>query len=487
MPGHRHSHDDLSCLPLRLLIDGDWRDAADNRRITVENPATGKEIAQVADAHAADATAALDAACRAQAPWAALPPRQRADLLHRAYEGLCADRDRFTRVISLETGKPQAEAQAEVDYAAGFLRWFAEEAVRIHGREQQAPGGGSRQIISRWPVGPCLLITPWNFPLAMITRKVGPALAAGCTMVLKPAEQTPLTAILFCRLMQEIALPQGVLNLITTTRADIVVGTLLADKRLRKLSFTGSTRVGRLLLAGAAASILRTSMELGGNNPFIVFDDADLDRAVDSAVQAKLRNLGQACTAANRFLVQDGIAAPFTERLVQRFAALSADNLGPMIGAAARANTHGLVQDAAARGARLVLGGKMPAGHGYYYPPTILTQVPADAPLLHQEIFGPVAPIQIFTTEADALAMANDSGYGLAAYACTRDLDRVIRLQGGVETGMLGINTGILSDPAAPFGGIKQSGLGREGGTEGIDEYLTTRYTAIATPATSGT
>lgn len=486
MPGHGHA-DDLSGLPLRLLIDGHWRDAADNRRIAVENPATGKEIAQVADANARDAISALNAACGAQADWAAQPPRHRANLLHRACERLLADRDRFATVISLETGKPTAEAQAEVDYAAGFLRWFAEEALRIHGREQSAPGGGSRQIISRWPVGPCLLITPWNFPLAMITRKVGPALAAGCAMVLKPAEQTPLTAILFCQLMQEISLPPGVLNLITTTRADTVVGPLLADKRLRKVSFTGSTRVGRLILAGAAVTILRTSMELGGNNPFIIFDDADLDRAVDCAVQAKLRNLGQACTAANRFLVQDGITTAFTDRLVQRFAALSAEGLGPVIAAAARANTHGLVRDAVARGARLVLGGDMPAGPGYYYPPTILTQVPADAPILHQEIFGPVAPIQTFTTEADALALANDSDYGLAAYACTRDLDRVMRLQAGLQTGMLGINTGILSDPAAPFGGIKQSGLGREGGTEGIDEYLTTRYTAIATPTAPGT
>mgnify|MGYP000860158301 FL=1 len=481
MPEHGYSQD-LSDLPPRLLINGQWRDAADNRRITVENPATGREITQVADAATPDGLSALDAACRTQAHWAGQPPRHRADLLHRACDRLLAERDQFAWVIGLETGKPPGEARAEVDYAAGFLRWFAEEALRIHGREQPAPGGGMRQIISRWPVGPCLLITPWNFPLAMITRKVGPALAAGCAMVLKPAEQTPLTAILFCRLMQEIGLPPGVLNLITTTRAESVVGTLLSDGRLRKVSFTGSTRVGRLILAGAAATVLRSSMELGGNNPFILFDDADLDRAVDSAVQAKLRNLGQACTAANRFLVQDGIATAFTSRLTERFAALPSDSLGPMIDAAARHNLHRLVRETVARGATLVFGGEIPAGPGYHYPPTILTQIPPDAPILHREIFGPVAPIQTFATEADAVTMANDSDYGLAAYACTRDLDRVMRLQAGLQTGMLGINTGIISDPAAPFGGIKQSGLGREGGVQGIDEYLTTRYTAIAAP-----
>lgn len=474
-------------LGARLLIAGQWRGAADGRHFPVQDPATGDRIAVVADATPADATAALDAASRAQAAWTGQSPSHRADLLRRAHDRLLAERERFAHTIRLEAGKPLTEARAEVDYAAGFLRWFAGEAVRIAGREQAAPGGGQRHLVSRWPVGPCLLITPWNFPLAMITRKVGPALAAGCTTVLKPAELTPLTAILFTMLMQDVGLPPGVLNLITTSRADAVVGTLLSDARLRKLSFTGSTRVGRLLLSGAAANILRTSMELGGNNPFLIFDDADIGQAVDSAVQAKLRNAGQACTAANRFLVQAGIAPAFTARLADRFAAIrpgrdheGGDALGSMISEAARRNAHALVQDAQARGARLLTGGRIPDGPGHYYPPTVLTGIPADAPILHREIFGPIAPIQTFTTEHEAVAMANATEYGLAAYACTSDLDRVFRLQAGLQAGMLGINTGIISDPTAPFGGIKQSGLGREGGVEGIDEYLTTRYTAIA-------
>lgn len=461
-----------------LMIGGVWRDAGDGRRFAVDDPATGAHLADVADATVEDAADAMRAASLAQREWARRPSRLRADVLRLGYDAVIASRERLAALIALEAGKPIAEARAEVDYAADYLRWFAEEAVRVDGRYQDAPNGGLRHLIDRRPVGPCLLITPWNFPLAMITRKVGPAIAAGCTMVLKPSELTPLTAALFVELMEAAGLPPGVLNLITTTRAEAVVGSLLVDRRLRKISFTGSTRVGRRLIEGSAANILRVSMELGGNAPFLLFDDADLEAAVEGAVQAKLRNAGQACTAANRFFVQDGVAEEFTVRLAARFRALLPD-VGPLISPAARGRVHGAVRDALDRGSRLLCGGAVPEGPGYHYPPTVLSDVPVDAEAMAAEIFGPVAAIRRFSTEEQAIEMANASDYGLAAYAYTRDLDRAMRLKDGIEAGMLGINTGILSDPAAPFGGIKHSGLGREGGAEGIGEYLVTQYVGL--------
>ncbi|WP_305675082.1 NAD-dependent succinate-semialdehyde dehydrogenase [Phenylobacterium sp.] len=474
------------------MIGGSWRDASDRGTFPVENPATGEVLSWVADATPQDAIEALDAASGVQASWALKDPRDRAEILRRGYERLVTQTDRFAQVISMEMGKSVHEARGEVAYAAEFLRWFSEEAVRVHGRYQRAPAGPLRHLISKKPVGPCLLITPWNFPLAMITRKVGPAVAAGCAMVLKPAELTPLTAALFVSLMEEAGLPPGVLNLVSTTRAQDVVGALLADRRLRKVSFTGSTRVGRTILAGAAANVLRTSMELGGNAPFIVFEDADLDAAVEGAVQAKLRNMGQACTAANRFLVHRAVAASFVDRLRDRFAALSAaggasdgEIMGPLISATARTNVHRMVEDAVDRGAALVLGGGIPAGPGHFYPPTILLDVRPGSRVLSEEIFGPVAPIQQFSDDREAIDLAMDSELGLAAYAYTRDLDRTLRLQDELQTGMLGINTGLISDPAAPFGGVKQSGLGREGGAEGIEEYLTTQYVGVRQAAPS--
>lgn len=476
--------------PRGLAIGGVWRAAGDGGTFDVRSPATGDTLCAVADATAADGLAALDAACAAQPAWAAVPSRDRSEILRRAFEALMADVDGFARVISAETGKPPAEARGEVAYAAGYLRWFAEEAVRVHGRLQAAPEGGARHLMLRRPVGSCLLITPWNFPLAMVTRKVGPALAAGCTVVLKPAEATPLTASLFVQAMEAAGVPAGVLNLIPTTRSEAVVAGLLSDHRLRKLSFTGSTRVGRRLLAGAAERVLRCSMELGGNAPFIVFADADLEAAVEGAMQAKLRNAGQACTAANRFLVHDSVAEDFVARLSERFAQVRLGELGapgpsvgPLISHAAREAVHGLVRDAVERGATRVVGGEIPDGPGWYYPPTLLDEVPADAAVMQTEIFGPVAPVHRFRDEEQAIELANATEHGLAAYAYTRDLARGHALAERLDVGMLGLNTGLISDPAAPFGGVKQSGLGREGGREGIEEYLSTHYTAVAAAA----
>jgi succinate-semialdehyde dehydrogenase/glutarate-semialdehyde dehydrogenase len=478
----------LAAVRPQLIIAGSWRDSSDGQTFLVEDPATGEVLLRVADATAIDAISALDAASAAQLSWSLQSPRERAEILRRGFERLITDMERFALIISLEMGKSLKEARAEVLYAAEYLRWFSEEATRVHGRYQRAPDGNLRHLISKKPVGPCLLITPWNFPLAMITRKVGPAIAAGCTMVLKPAELTPLTAALFVSVMQEVGLPAGVLNLVSTTRANEVVGALLSDPRLRKVSFTGSTRVGRQILAGAAPNVVRTSMELGGNAPFIVFEDADIASAVEGAVQAKLRNIGQACTAANRFFVHEAVATEFIDRLAERFTAISqgrgAVNCDvPLISATARVNVHRVVQDAVDRGATLVLGGSIPKGLGYFYPPTILTNVPIDALAMQTEIFGPVAPIRQFSSEREVVELANDSAFGLAAYSFTGSLDRALRIQDALQTGMLGINTGVISDPAAPFGGVKQSGLGREGGTEGIEEYLTTQYAGVAQPA----
>jgi succinate-semialdehyde dehydrogenase/glutarate-semialdehyde dehydrogenase len=481
----------LASVPTDLCIGGTWRPAGDGRSFAVEDPATGATLATVADAGPAEAVAALDAAAATQPAWAAVSPRDRSDLLRAAFDAVRERAEDFAQLISLEMGKPLAEARGEVAYAADFLRWFSEEAPRAYGRYSLAPDGRSRLLVSKHPVGPCLLVTPWNFPLAMATRKIGPALAAGCTTILKPAELTPLTSALFTALLHDVGVPAGVVNLVQTTRPGDVVGPLLQDSRLRKLSFTGSTPVGRRLLRDCADGVIRTSMELGGNAPFIVFEDADVDAAVEGALRAKLRNAGEACTAANRFLVAAPVADRFAQALRERFADLvvgagqqEGTDIGPLIDGRSRDKVHRLVTEAVAEGAAVVTGGATVPGPGYFYPPTVLTQVPSTAAILKEEIFGPVAPIVAFHDEDQAVALANATQYGLAAYVYTRDLDRGLRMSDRLDVGMVGLNTGVISNAAAPFGGVKQSGTGREGGPEGLDEYMETRYTAIST--TSG-
>jgi len=482
-----------------LLIGGRSCDAADGTRFNVEDPATERVLATVANAGAVDASLALDAAVDAGAQWAATPSRARSELLRRAFDLLVLRTDDFARSITAEMGKPLVDARAEVGYAADFLRWFAEEAVRIPGRFTPAPDGTTQIVVTGRPVGPCYLVTPWNFPLAMATRKLAPALAAGCTVVLKPAELTPLTSLLFAELLVEVGLPPGVVNVVTTTRPAEVSAALLADPRLRKLSFTGSTAVGRTLLAQAAPRVLRTSMELGGNAPFIVFDDADLDAAVVGAMQAKFRNGGQACTAANRFLVQADVAEPFTDRIVQRVATLrlgpgdaAGTDVGPLVDARAVRKIDELVRRAVAQGARVLAGGRPVAGRGHFFEPTVLADVGPDADILAEEIFGPVVVLTSFVDERHAVELANATEYGLASYVYTRDVSRAHRMIDALDAGMTGINTGLISNAAAPFGGVKQSGTGREGGTEGLQEYLATRYAAFggqtgtaATPTTT--
>jgi len=469
-----------------LLIGGEWRDATGGGTLPVEDPSTGESLCEVADATPEDAMAALDAACAVQAEWAATPPRERGEILRRAYEAVVARAGELALLMTLEMGKPVAESRAEVLYAADFLRWFSEEAVRIEGRWATAPNGGMRMLTMRQPVGPCLLITPWNFPLAMGTRKIGPAVAAGCTVVVKPAKLTPLSMLALAQILDEAGLPGGVLNVVTARSAGKTTGPLIDDPRLRKLSFTGSTEVGRQLMAQASRHVLRVSMELGGNAPFVVFDDADLDAAVDGAMVAKMRNIGEACTAANRFHVHASVADAFTEKLARRMGAMKVGRgsedgveVGPLIDDDQRRKVAALVDDAVGRGARAIVGGEQPDGPGHFYPPTVLAGVPGDARLLREEIFGPVAPIATFATEDEAIAAANRTEYGLVAYVYTRDLDRAIRVIERLETGMGGLNQGLVSNAAAPFGGVKQSGFGREGGVEGIDEYLSIKYAAI--------
>jgi succinate-semialdehyde dehydrogenase/glutarate-semialdehyde dehydrogenase len=477
----------LEGLPSGLLIGGAWRAAEGGATFAVEDPATGETLARVADATPADGMAALDAAVAARAAWAATAPRERSEVLRRAFDAVIARRDDLALLMTLEMGKPLAEAHGEVTYGAEFLRWFSEEAVRVDGRLTRSPGGDAELLVTRQPVGPCLLITPWNFPLAMATRKVGPAVAAGCTVVLKPAEQTPLTALAFARIMLDAGLPAGVLNVITTSDAAPVVGPLMEDPRLRKVSFTGSTAVGRVLVRQSATNLLRTSMELGGNAPFLVFEDADVDAAVDGAMLAKMRNGGEACTAANRFYVHEAVADRFAAALAGRMRAVTVGRgtedgvqLGPLIDEAQRSKVAELVADARARGAEVLTGGEPLDGPGYFYPPTVLAGTPPDAALLREEIFGPVAPIVTFADEGEAIAAANDTEYGLIAYVFTRDLARGLRVMNRLETGMVALNRGIVSNAAAPFGGVKASGLGREGGPEGIGEYLETRYAAFS-------
>jgi succinate-semialdehyde dehydrogenase/glutarate-semialdehyde dehydrogenase len=476
----------LDAVPKQLFIDGQWRAGSSGRTLIVEDPATEHALCEVADAEADDAVAALDAAVAAQGAWAAHPPRERGEILRRAFERITERTDELALLMTLEMGKPLTESRAEVAYAAEFLRWFAEEAVRIDGRFAIAPGGKGRLLTMRQPVGPCLLITPWNFPMAMGTRKVGPAIAAGCTMVVKPAQLTPLSMLALTEILDEAGLPKGVLNVVTSSSAARVVEPVLGDPRLRKLSFTGSTEVGKALLAAAAQGVVQTSMELGGNAPFLVFEDADLDAAVEGAVIAKMRNIGEACTAANRFHVAEAVAEDFTERLAKRLASMpmgpgvdAGVEVGPLIDAKAQASVAELVADAVERGARVVVGGEPAAGPGHFFPPTVLGEVPAGARVLREEIFGPVAPVTSFATEAEAITAANDTEYGLVAYVFTRDLERALRVVEALDTGMVGLNQGMVSNPAAPFGGVKQSGIGREGGPEGIEAYLSTKYVAI--------
>ena len=482
----------LDMVPKGIYINGKWQDASDGKTLDVIDPATGKVLATIADASAADGMAAMDAADKAQAEWAKTAPRYRAELLRSAFEKVAAMADDFALLMSLEMGKPVAEAKGEVAYGNEFIRWFSEEAVRVTGRYGTAPDGKNRIMVLKRPVGPSLFITPWNFPLAMATRKIGPAIAAGCTMILKPAALTPLTSLLFAKVLEEVGLPAGVLNVVQTSRPGDVTGPIIKDARLRKLSFTGSTGVGKRLIADAADQVLKVSMELGGNAPLIVFEDANLDKAVEGAMLAKLRNMGEACTAANRFIVHESVAAEFSKKFAEKMSALKVSrgtedgaNIGPLIDEKSRTGVHALVSDAVSKGAKVLTGGAVPTGEGYFYPPTVLADVPANAEILKEEIFGPVAPVITFKTEDEAVKLANSTEYGLIAYAFTQNLNRGLRLAERLEVGMFGLNAGVISNPAAPFGGVKSSGLGREGGFEGIEEYLETVYVGIADPMVS--
>ena len=475
----------LEQVPKQLYIDGEWRDGSKGT-FSVEDPSTGETLVDVADASEDDAKAALDAAAAAGPEWAAYPPRERGEILRRAFEKIIAHEDELALLMTLEMGKPLKESKAEVAYGAEFLRWFSEQAVRIEGRYATSPNGQGRLLTMQQPVGPCLLITPWNFPLAMGTRKVGPAIAAGCTMVVKPAQLTPLSMLMLAKILEDAGLPKGVLNLVTATSSGETMGPLIADPRLRKLSFTGSTEVGKKLMAQASDNLLRLSMELGGNAPFIVFDDADIDSAVQGAVIAKMRNIGEACTAANRFHVAGSVADEFAEKLAGKLGSMKVGRgtddgveVGPLIDDNQRSKVSELVEDAVGRGAKALVGGHARDGAGYFYDPTVLTEVPDDARLLSEEIFGPVAPVKGFADEDEAIAAANDTEFGLVAYVFTSNLKRALRVCEKLETGMVGLNQGMVSNAAAPFGGIKQSGFGREGGPEGIEEYLETKYVAV--------
>ena len=474
----------LNAVPKGLLIGGKW--ISTEKTVPVEDPSTGEVIAEVADASPADGIAALDAAVAAQAHWAATDPRVRGEILRRAFELLIERSEDIALLMTLEMGKPLAEARGEVTYGAEFFRWFSEEAVRISGRYSIAPTGGTRLLTMKQPVGPVYAITPWNFPLAMGTRKIGPALAAGCTVVIKPAAQTPLTTLALAAVLIEAGLPDGVVNVITTSTSGPVSEPIISDPRLRKLTFTGSTGVGQRLIEQSAQQVLKVSMELGGNAPFVVFADADLDKAVDGAMLAKMRNIGEACTAANRFIVHESLAPEFSRRLAERMGAMSIGRgiedgvqVGPLVDNAAVEKVTELVTDAIGHGAEVLTGGEAIEGPGHFYPPTVLTGVPTNAKMFREEIFGPVAPISTFATDDEGIAMANDTEYGLVAYAFTQDLTRALTVAERLETGMVGINQGIVSNPAAPFGGVKASGLGREGGFEGIEEYLETKYVGI--------
>jgi succinate-semialdehyde dehydrogenase/glutarate-semialdehyde dehydrogenase len=473
-------------VPRQLLIAGNWQDASNGDTVAVINPSDASAITDIADADVEDGLAAVDAAAAALPEWAATPPRRRAEILSRCFDLMTERSEQIAHLISLENGKALADARGEVAYAAEFFRWYAEEAVRIIGDVSVSPSGSNRILVQHMPIGVCVLITPWNFPAAMATRKLAPALAAGCTAVLKPATLTPLTTLAIAQLMIDAGVPAGVVNIITTSKTSDVMTPILADPRVRKLSFTGSTSVGRHLLRQAADNVLKCSMELGGNAPFLVFDDADLDLALDGAMIAKMRNGGQACTAANRIYVQRGIHDEFARRLAERMGAMRVGpgtdpntEVGPLVDEASVRKVDSLVRDAVSQGARLLAGGKAIDGAGYYYPPTVVTNVPLQARMVSEEIFGPVASVIPFDTEEEVIAAANDSEYGLAAYVFTEDLRRGLRVSERVESGMVALNRGLVSDPAAPFGGVKQSGLGREGAHQGLLDFTETKYIAL--------
>jgi len=474
----------LASVPTGLWIGGEERPGSST--YDVLDPSNDQVLTKVANATAEDAIAALDAACAVQADWAATPPRERGEILRSVFETIIARTDEIATLMTLEMGKVFAESQGEVRYGAEFFRWFAEEAVRIGGRYTQSPAGTGRIVVTKAPVGPCYAITPWNFPLAMGTRKIGPALAAGCTMIVKPAQETPLSMLLLAKLIDDAGLPKGVLSVLPTNNPRGVTTALIEDGRLRKLTFTGSTGVGKALLKQSADALLRTSMELGGNAPFVVFDDADVDAAVEGAMLAKMRNGGEACTAANRIHVSNAVIDEFTDKFVKHMGEINLGNgldptakLGPLVNAKQVASVQELVDDAVEKGATVALGGQAPGGPGCFYPATVLTNVPSNARILKEEVFGPVAPIIGFDYEEDGIAAANDTEYGLASYIYTESLDRALRVAEALESGMVGVNRGVISDPAAPFGGVKESGFGREGGYEGIEEYLDTKYIAL--------
>jgi succinate-semialdehyde dehydrogenase / glutarate-semialdehyde dehydrogenase len=478
--------DKIADLPVDLLVGGEAVPASDGARFDVVDPATGDVITTVADGSVEDAIAAVDAADAAAVGWAATAPRERAEVLRRSFELMTARADELAHLISLENGKALVDARGEVAYAAEFFRWYAEEAVRAAGELTTAPSGANRIMVVHQPVGIAVLVTPWNFPVAMATRKIGPALAAGCTVVLKPASDTPLTALLMAKILDDAGVPAGVVNVVPSRRSGAVVSAMLHDPRVRKLSFTGSTEVGRILLKEAADQVVNCSMELGGNAPFLVFEDADLDAALDGAMIAKMRNGGEACTAANRFFVHADVAAEFSTRLAERMGAMRvgpgiADDtqVGPLVNQDALTKVEELVQGAVEAGGRVVVGGSRPDRTGFYYDPTVLTDVPPTAAILREEIFGPVAPIVTFTDEAEAIRLANDTEFGLVSYVYTGDLARGLRVSEAMESGMVGLNRGLVSDPAAPFGGTKQSGIGREGGHEGMLDYLESKYVAV--------
>ncbi|MBA2629987.1 MAG: NAD-dependent succinate-semialdehyde dehydrogenase [Thermoleophilaceae bacterium] len=471
----------------RLYIGGEWRDASGGETFTVIDPATEEALCEVADATPEDAMEALDAAVAAQAEWGASAPNDRAGILWHAFELMNERADDLALLMTLEMGKPIAESKSEIVYAADFFRWFSGEALRLDGYYKQFGNGTSRVLTMKQAVGPCLMITPWNFPMAMGTRKMAPAIAAGCTVVMKPAQLTPLCMLALGRLLEDAGLPAGVFNIITTSSSGATTGPLIEDPRLRKLSFTGSTEVGRRLIEASAKNVLKTSMELGGNAPFVVFEDADLDAALEGALLAKMRNIGEACTSANRFHVAESVAGEFSRRLAEKMGALKLGRgteedvkVGPLIDDDSREKVAALVKDAIDRGAECVVGGAIPDGRGFFYPPTVLDNVPADARVLSEEIFGPVAPIATFSSEDEAIERANDTEYGLVAYVFTSDLKRALRVCERLETGMIGLNQGMVSNAAAPFGGVKQSGIGREGGKEGIEEFLETKYVAVS-------
>jgi succinate-semialdehyde dehydrogenase/glutarate-semialdehyde dehydrogenase len=472
--------------PKQLLVGGEWRDASGGATLAVEDPATGETVCEVADGTPEDAQAAMDAACEAQAEWAATPPNTRSEILYDTFKAIGDNADDLALLMTLEMGKSVAESKAELSYAAEFFRWFSGEALRIDGYYKNAGNGASRVLVMRQPVGPSYFITPWNFPNAMGTRKLGPALAAGCTVVVKPAQQTPLSMLALAKLLSECGLPDGVVNVITSKSSSDVSEPIIGDPRLRKLSFTGSTEVGRKLIAQAAENVLKVSMELGGNAPFLVFEDADLDDAIEGAMIAKMRNIGEACTSANRFHVHESLADEFAEKLAKKMGAMKLGRgteedaeVGPLIDADQRDKVKELVDDAVEKGATCVTGGAPREGEGYFFEPTVLSGVPDDAKVLSEEIFGPVAPIATFSSDEEAIEAANKTEYGLVSYVYTSDLKRALRVCEALETGMIGLNQGMVSNAGAPFGGVKQSGIGREGGNEGIHEYLETKYVAV--------